>query len=270
MNIFRSHRRSKFTDESLVQYLLGTGLSTQERDEIEDAYFHDDDTFQRAQEIELELVESYKSGQLPEERRKLVSDLVARSAKLREHAQFVEALRRTAFRTVGAATSDQIEWMRVWLSIWGVWKFASVIATILLIAFIPFVLWRAGHATFMADEKPAKEIPRLQERGLRERVSLGESEPNAVRPDAEFVDLVSPEAPPDCRLQSITMSNLDRNEAIPRDRLTWYESAGGKSSHIVISVSRSNLKPGNWRVTVTSTCGTPTQTRTAEYHFGVR
>ncbi len=269
--------RAKFTDETLVHYLLGTGLTAQQREEVEDAYFRDNETFRRAQELELELVEAYVSEKLPEEERKVVAGLIGRSAKLQQHARFVEALGRTAFRTTETVTPIGVKWMRALRSFWGVWKFASAIATaaavLLMIGY--FVVLRGPLASVpmagyfaVAREKPP---PYGRLRVLLAPPSpSGDAGVTAITLDftPESVDFVVPDAPPDCTLQSFVISSIDRNQVVPRDLMQWWKETIGQGRwYTVVGIPATALPSGNWKLTVDGRCGTAPQTKIAEYRF---
>jgi hypothetical protein len=177
-----SSNSMKYTDEILMLYLLGTDLSAQQREEIEEAYFRDDATFRRVQELELELVEAHVSGKLAEGQGKAVSDLVGRSPRLQEHARLAEALKSAAFRTTEGTTSMRTNWMQTPRSFWSFWKLASALVALALVvsATASMILYRLVSAQLAASAKTAGTFVLVAARNLESGALIQESDLKAA------------------------------------------------------------------------------------------
>lgn len=81
----------------LVRYLLGD-LAAPEREQVEETYFHNGDTWQALKEAETDLIDSYVTGELTERQRTQFESFFLASAERRDRVSVAQALRDPEIR----------------------------------------------------------------------------------------------------------------------------------------------------------------------------
>ena len=119
----RASDRATMPDrETIVRYLLGL-MPEEERPQLQDRLFSDEDFFEAVMEVETDLIDAYSRGELTPAERKQMEDSLLRSAAARKRVEFAAALAGVA--AAGArlpkpnvkAASRRILWLSVAASV---------------------------------------------------------------------------------------------------------------------------------------------------------
>lgn len=146
----------------LVRYLLGD-LAAPERDQVEETYFHNGDTWQALKEVETDLIDSYAAGKLSAAQREQFERFFLASAERRGRVSVAQALRDPAIRDeLRGSISPKLPHVRdraarPELQRFGRWYFLSAAAAVLVLITAVSFFWvqnkrlRAGMNSLEAE-----------------------------------------------------------------------------------------------------------------------
>jgi hypothetical protein len=240
-----------FSDKDLAMYLYGNGLTPERREQIEEAYFRDDRVLRRIEELELELVEAYVSGQLTGSEKRSVSRLIQRSDKLAEHAGFMNAL-----RTITLRRAQRRPLLRRILGIFCTpmpfWLSASATISCLLIAFIGAIFTYTLVRTRLVNNA---SMPYVRPSTTQD-APLDVGGAVTLRRTTDLIRFVLPETVSHCADVAISISNPVRHETVPNRHITIVlQSAFVPRGHISVILDANLLSPGVWVMSVSAKCG---------------
>jgi anti-sigma factor RsiW len=167
----------------LARYLLGE-VSTEERDEMEDRYLHDDDLFEELVAAENDMMDDYARGKLTGLEKEKFELNVLSNPERRERIQFARSLMVSGLAPVSVAgnvSAPRATWPASW-TLTARWTAAAA-----LLALLTGFGWMTVVNRKLRDELEGARIDRaIAERRLQEllQVGGGQYQANSALPPA--------------------------------------------------------------------------------------
>jgi hypothetical protein len=192
-------------DEKMVRYLLGE-LSAEERQNVEEQYFHDDRLFEEFLAAEGELIDGYVQGELTEEVRGKFEAQFLSTPEGRRKVELSRALMSAMLKEPGHVTAAQAEaeagteaearpswWQSLWQRVRGrnmIWQLSFAALALFFVLGVPWLAvenmrlrsrLRSTEASLQQKDRQVQELQEQEAAKLRQQ----EQQEAQLRTDVE-------------------------------------------------------------------------------------